>query len=338
MDAKKLYVVIPNWNGADRLRACLDSLSAQTQPHRVVVVDNGSHDQSVALIEREYPQTIIIRHKTNKGFAGGVNAGIRHALEHGAKYIALLNNDAAADKDWLKHLTGFLEKHDKAGIVTSKILEAGGQELDSTGDLYTTWGLPYPRGRGELDEGQYDKSTWVFAASGGASLYRARMLEGIGLFDEDFFAYYEDVDISFRAQLAGWQVGYEPKAKVLHQIGATSASIKGFATYHTLKNLPLLLWKNTPWPLMRIIWPRLVVLYSGIAVRALSRGLFAAFFKGIFMGTILWPKKLIERRKIQNNRVVSADYLRTMVTFDLPPNAVSLRAWRAKWWRLRGRI
>jgi GT2 family glycosyltransferase len=250
----------------------------------------------------------------------------------------LLNNDAVADKAWLKHLARFLDDQSEVGIVTSKILEAGGKELDSTGDIYTTWGLPYPRGRGEEDKKQYDKQTWVFAASGGASLYRVKLFQEVGLFDEDFFAYFEDVDISFRAQLAGWKVGYEPRATVLHQINATSAPIRGFATYHTLKNLPLLFWKNVPLRLMPAIWPRLIILYSGIAVRALSRGLFTAFFKGIIMGIILWPKKLVERRKIQASRKVSVEYLKSMITYDLPPNAQSLRKLRAKWWRQRGKL
>lgn len=326
MDAKKLYVVVPNWNGAGRMRACLDSLNAQSQKHVAVVVDNGSVDESVNLIEKEYPEVILIKHDKNRGFAGGVNSGIRQAMDNGAGFVALLNNDAVADKDWLKRLAAFLTDHPEAGIVTSKILESDGKMLDSTGDIYTSWGLPYPRGRDETDNKQYDKDIWIFAASGGASLYRVKMLEQIGLFDEDFFAYYEDVDISFRAQLAGWKVGYEPAAIVLHQISATSSQIKGFATYHTLKNLPLLLWKNVPWKLMPTVWPRLVLINAGIAARALARGYFAAFFKGIFMGTVLWPKKLVERNKIQRSRKVSTDYIKGMMTYNLPPNA---RTWRS---------
>jgi GT2 family glycosyltransferase len=225
----------------------------------------------------------------------------------------------------------FLEEHPQAGIVTSKILEAGGEELDSTGDIYTTWGLPYPRGRGEIDKKQYDDQTWVFAASGGASLYRVDMLKQIGLFDQDFFAYYEDIDISYRAQLHGWKVGYEPKAKVFHQIGATSSKIKGFATYHTLKNLPMLLWKNVPWALMPKILPRFILLHFSITISALSRGQIASVFKGVSMSIILWPKKLVQRYKIQRNRKVSVDYINSIIIHDLPPNAYKLRRLRGMW-------
>jgi GT2 family glycosyltransferase len=332
---KKVYVVIPNWNGADRLKLCVDSLKTQTQAHQIVVVDNGSVDDSVDTVESEYPQVHLILHKKNKGFSGGVNPGIKYSIEQGGEYVALLNNDAVADKDWLKNLTDFLDKHPDAGIATSKICDDKKTHLDSTGDLYTVWGLPFPRGRGEPYSDKYDKDTWVFGASGGASLYRIKMLTEIGLFDEDFFAYYEDVDISFRAQLAGWKVAYVPSAEVYHEISATSSQIKGFATYHTLKNLPLLIWKNVPWRLMPKIWPRLVLAYLLIAGRALSRGQFGPFFKGIIMGIILWPKKMFERYKIQRTRKVPIAYIDSIITHDLPPNATKLRAIREKWWKLR---
>jgi GT2 family glycosyltransferase len=332
---KKVYVVIPNWNGADRLRRCLDSLKTQTLDHQVIVVDNGSVDDSVAMVEKEFSEVHLILHKKNKGFSGGVNPGINYSIEQGGEYVALLNNDAVADKDWLKNLAGFLKDNPETGIATSKICDDKKTHLDSTGDLYTVWGLPFPRGRGEPYSDKYDKDTLVFGASGGASLYRIKMLKEIGLFDEDFFAYYEDVDISFRAQLAGWKIAYVPSAEVYHQISATSSQIKGFATYHTLKNLPLLLWKNVPWRLMPKVLPRLILAYLFIAGRALSRGQFGPFFKGIIMGIILWPKKLIERYKIQRTRKVPIAYIDSIITHDLPPNAAKLRAVRGKWWKLR---
>jgi GT2 family glycosyltransferase len=337
MDAKKLYVVIPNWNGAERIRPCLDSLKSQSQNHQVVVVDNGSVDDSVRIIESEYPDVILVRHAKNKGFAGGVNAGIRYAMERDAKYVALLNNDAVAEKLWLKRLEEFLEAHPKAGIVTSKICDANKTHLDSTGDIYTIWGLPFPRGRGENYSNKYDEDAWIFGASGGASLYRVKMLRQIGLFDEDFFAYYEDVDISFRAQLAGWKVGFASEAIVYHEISATSSAIKGFATYQTLKNLPQLMWKNVPPGLLIKVLPRFVLLYLSIAVSALSRGQVLPVAKGVGMSLLLWPKKLWQRYKTQQRRVVPVDYIDSIIIHDLPPNAHKLRRLRSKWWKVRGR-
>jgi len=142
---------------------------------------------NLCLSWKNYPQIELIKHNDNKGFAGGVNAGIQLAMDSGCRYVALLNNDAIVDKEWLKSLRDALDATPDVGIVTSKILSQDGKSLDSTGDYYTTWGLPYPRGRGETDINKYDDRTDVFAASGGASLYRGSMLEEIGLFDEDFF-------------------------------------------------------------------------------------------------------------------------------------------------------
>jgi GT2 family glycosyltransferase len=271
------------------------------------------------------------------GFTGGVNAGIRKAIELGAQYVALFNNDAVADEDWLKHLVTFLDKHEEAGIATSKICDAHKTHLDSTGDIYTIWGLPFPRGRGEEFSGKYDEDTWVFGASGGASLYRIKMLEEIGLFDDDFFAYYEDVDLSFRAQLAGWKVGYVPAAMAYHEIGATSGKLKGFTTYQTMKNLPMLLWRNVPFRLLPVMVPRFYIAYNAFYISAVQRGQLWPALKGELAFVAKIPKKLAQRRKIQKNRKVSVEYINSMLVHDLPPNARRLRNLRVKWWRLRGK-
>jgi GT2 family glycosyltransferase len=334
MSTIKIAVVVPNWNGKNSISDCLDSLKSQTEHIKIIVVDNDSTDGSAALIEEDYPEITLIKHRRNKGFTGGVNAGIRYAMKLGVKYVALLNNDATVHKDWARHLVEFMDKSPKAGIAASKIVDREGKQLDSTGDLYTIWGLPYPRGRGEPVSDTYDEKRWVFGASGGASIYRARMLEQVGLFDNDFFAYYEDIDLSFHAQLAGWKVAYVPEAVAYHQIGASSSKIYGFTTYHTLKNLPLVLWKNVPWALMPKIWPRLFMAWSGIAVRALARGHYKPFFKAVIVGKLLWPKKLAQRHKIQKNRKVSVGYIDSIITHDLPPNARKLRALRRRWWKL----
>jgi GT2 family glycosyltransferase len=329
-------VVVPNWNGADHLDACLDSLLAQTIPVRVIVVDNGSVDGSLKLLEK-YSDIEVILHDENKGFAGGVNPGFRRAIEDGLKYVATLNNDAVADKDWLKQLVATLDKSPKAGIVTSKILTGNGKQLDSTGDFLTVWGLPYPRGRGESDVDKYDAQTEVFGASGGASLYRVKMLAEVRLFDEDFFAYYEDVDLSFRAQLAGWKVRYVPQATVRHQIGVTSGKLKGFTTYQTMKNQPLVLYKNLPGHYWWTIGWRFTLAHTLFFLRAITRGHGWAALKGDWKGTGLIFKKHFERKRIQQSRKVSDEYIWALIVKDLPPNAGALRKVRAVWWKLRGK-
>ena len=329
-----VYCVVPNWNGAETLGACLDSLLSQTLRPRIIVVENGSTDGSVELLGK-YPSVEIIVLGRNHGFAGGVNAGIKRALDEKADFVALFNNDAKADKDWLKNLVGVAEKNLKLGIVTSKILNDTGEYIDSTGDIYTTWGLPYPRGRREAATDKYDKETKIFGASGGASLYRMKMLEEIGLFDENFFAYYEDVDLSFRAQLAGWKVAYVSKAIVYHKIGASSSKVSGFTTYHTMKNLPWLFWKNVPRKLIWRMIPRFKFAYFSFYASAVARGQGWPATKGFGRMLFLMPYKFIQRRKIQSRSKVSAGYINSVLTHDLPPNAYKLRSLRSLWWKLR---
>jgi GT2 family glycosyltransferase len=332
----KPVVVVPNWNGAHDLQSCLDSLQAQTLAPHIIVVDNGSTDASLSILE-QFTNIEVIKHAKNRGYAGGVNPGFQHAIELKATYVAPFNNDAIADKDWLKHLVDYLDQHENYGIAACKLLTGDGKKLDSTGDYYTNWGLPYPRGRGESDIDKYDTQTDIFAASGGASLYRIAMLEQIGLFDEDFFAYYEDVDLSFRAQLAGWKVAYVPAARAYHQIGATSGKVKGFTTYQTMKNLPLLLHKNMPKKyIFRVGW-RFTLAHTLFAGRAFSRGVIWPTIKGDAVGTWLLFTGFKKRRQIQKSKTVSDEYIWGMVVHDLPPNAHALRRLRAKWWRIGGK-
>ena len=328
-------VVVPNWNGRAELAACLDSLQKQSLKPRVIVVDNGSSDGSVELIEKDYPRVELIKHSQNKGYAGGVNPGFKRAIELKAKYVAAFNNDAVADGDWLKNLVEYLDGHDEAGIATCKLLTEDGKRLDSTGDYYTVWGLPYPRGRGETDLDKYDDQTDVFGASGGASLYRVKLLEQIGLLDEDFFAYYEDVDLSFRAQLAGWKVAYVPAAVAYHKIGATSGQLKGFTTYQTMKNLQLLWYKNVPRRYRFKTGWRFTLASCLFLLRAVTRRQGWAALKGDLKGSYLILKKRGERRRIQSSQTVSDEYIWNLFVHDLPPNARALRRLRAAWWRPR---
>jgi GT2 family glycosyltransferase len=325
----KVFVVIPNWNGADMISECLTSLEKQSLRHSVVLVDNGSIDDSVEIVAKKHSSVKIIKLPENTGFTGGVNTGIEYALKHGAEAVALLNNDAVAESKWLENLTKTLKKSKTCGIVTSKFLSFDGKKIDSTGDIYTSWGLPYPRGRDELDSLKFGETEEIFGASGGASLYRAEMLKEIGLFDQKYFAYLEDVDLSWRAQLAGWKVLYEPKAIAYHKIGATSGRIKGFSTYHYMKNLPMLFWKNVPTKFIPVIFPRLLFAYWTIVVKQLLTGNRWATIKGQAAWLKNIPHTFRERSGIQKSKKVSDEYIWSILTHDLPPNAANLR-------RLRG--
>ena len=332
-----IFTLIPNLNGEDTIEKCVNSLLSQTVKNKIIVIENGSTDNSLTILKKNYPDIEIIENSKNLGFAGGVNQGIKKAVELGAEYIALFNNDAVADKKWLEELINVIKESPKVGIIAPKILSADKKHLDSTGDQYTNWGLPYPRGRKEEISGQYNSPERVFSASGGASLYRVSMLKEIGLFDEGFFAYYEDVDISFRAQLAGWKVAYEPSSIVYHEIGATSSKIPGFTTYQTIKNLPWLFWKNVPRKYLFTVGIRFYIAYFSFIFSAISRGQIVPVLKGFFVSLVLMPKKLFERHKIQSKMKVSPEYIWSIMTHDLPPNATKLRKLRLSYSKLLGR-
>jgi GT2 family glycosyltransferase len=315
----KVCIVIPNWNGADIIADCLRSLEAQTHSADIFVVDNGSVDDSVKLIEKKFPKVRLIKLPKNTGFDGGVNAGIRPALQEGYDAIAIFNNDAVADKQWLKHLVKALEADKKRGIVSCKQLYTDGKHIDSTGDFYSVWGMPFPRGRNQADSGQYDEPEELFSAPAAATLYRAKLFREIGMFDEKFFAYFEDVDISFRAQLAGWKIWYQPEAVVYHQVNATSSKLGSFSRYHSTKNFFMVYVKNMPGRLFWKYLPLFLVQAGGMCVFSFIRGGVGAYLKGV--ATAVWyaPRVLFDRFRIQRRRKVSISYIDSVLYHQRPP-------------------
>jgi GT2 family glycosyltransferase len=328
-------IVVPNWNGADRLGPCIRSLAAQTYPGvEIVVVDNGSADDSIevlaALAGEIAPRPLtVLRNDVNLGFAGGVNRGIRHALESGATAVALFNNDAVADPGWLDALAAVLDGDPDVAIATGRLLMADGRSIDSTGDFYSTWGLAFPRDRDRSAE-VVRESGEVFAASGGASLYRASLFADIGLFDEEFFAYFEDVDLSFRARLAGHRIAYRADAVAYHDQGATSRTVGGFATTQFFRNLPMLLAKNVPARLLLSILPRFVLVYALMVLYQFRRGQAVPALRGMVQSVGLVVRAIPRRRAIQRARRVSASSIRRQLWPGLPPGMRVLRG------RLRG--
>ncbi|HET8590429.1 MAG TPA: glycosyltransferase family 2 protein [Nakamurella sp.] len=328
-------VVVPNWNGADRLADSVRSLARQTYPDlSIVVVDNGSTDDSVQVLDRLRREIgrplVVLRNATNLGFAGGVNTGIRHALAAGFEFVALFNNDAVAESDWLEHLAAALAEHPDAGIATSRLLMADGKTVDSTGDFLSVWGIAFPRDRDQPAE-PVRPSGYVFSASGGASLYRATLFDRIGLFDEAYFAYFEDVDLSFRAQLAGLRVFYRSDAVTYHDQGSTSGRIPGFAVEQMFKNLPMLLVKNLPLRLWPSVVPRFLLIYPLLLANAVRRGQWRPALRGFAAGVRLsLGHSIVERLRIQRGRTVDAGYLRELIWPDLPPGMVIARAARER--------
>jgi GT2 family glycosyltransferase len=326
-----VLIVVLNWNGIDDTEKCLDSLLRQTyNDFKILVVDNGSIDDSLEKlrkIEKKNENISLAVNKTNKGFAGGVNTGIRYAIKRDFDAVALFNNDAVADENWLSELVKGLGHKDTA-IATGLLLHADGKTIDSTGDYYSTWGMPFPRNRGDKTE-EAPESQYVFSASGGASLYRTSLFKEIGLFDENFFAYYEDVDISFRTQLTGQKIYYTNKAVAYHKQGATSQKIPGFTVYQTFKNLPLLFIKDVPAGLLIPIGIRFFLLYVLIFGNAIKNGSGAAALRG-WLASIgyFWTSSLWRRFGIQSHKKVSTAYIDSAILHDLSPDQTGMRRFR----------
>ncbi|MBF0560208.1 MAG: glycosyltransferase family 2 protein, partial [Nitrospirae bacterium] len=199
-----ISVIIVNLNGEKYLRDCLESLASQTfRDFEVIMVDNGSTDNSLDLVRKDFPWVRVTGLAHNTGFAKGNNTGFAVAS---CKYMVTLNNDTIADSNWLQALFGAAEADPSVGMVASKIfLGREGSELDSAGMLIYPDGMSRQRGRGETDCGQFDDIREVLFPSACAALYRSEMLKNIGWFDEHFFSYCEDADLGLRARLAGWK-------------------------------------------------------------------------------------------------------------------------------------
>jgi GT2 family glycosyltransferase len=252
---KSVGVIIANWNGRQFLDTCLASLSAQTYPHvKIFIVDNGSTDDSISFLERNYPHITLIKNDSNLGFARANNIGIEAALQDDSiAYVALLNNDTEVDARWLQELVISMEHKDAIGVVASKITNYTHRTvIDSAGDFISSQSLQIRnRGNGEVDVGQYQESEEVFAASAAASLVRRKTLEDINIcneyFDNDFGNYVEDVDLCVRARLMGWLCWYAPEARAYHIGSATSTKLSSSWKYRlTLRNRVLMAIKDFP--------------------------------------------------------------------------------------------
>ncbi|KPL16615.1 MAG: hypothetical protein AMJ93_15615 [Anaerolineae bacterium SM23_84] len=313
MAPETFSVIIPNWNGVKFLPACLNSLRAQTYRHfEVLVVDNASSDESVSLIQRDYPEVRLIALTENRGFTGAVNAGIAQAK---GSLVALLNQDAEADPRWLEEMAYAANAHPEAGAIACKIMLFDQRDrFHSAGDNYRLDGIPINRGVWQKDEGQYDDKTEVFAACGGAAAYRRRVLDEVGWFDESFFMYCDDIDLAWRQQLAGWHTVFAPRAIVFHYLSASGGGVT--ASYYTGRNTIYVIVKNVPGPLLRKYWPAMLAAQLRISKDALRawRGAAArSRLRGQVAGLLTWPRMLGKRRAIQRSRRVPIPYLENLL-------------------------
>lgn len=309
---KKVDIIIVNWNGLHHLEICLPSVKAQTlKPGRVIVVDNGSTDGSQEWIKEYHPWIDLISLEENKGFTGANIAGFEASS---GDYIVLLNNDTKPVPDWLEMLVAAADYHPEAGIIASVMLRWNSPIIDTAGDSCTWAGTGFKATTGlNLDEA---KDGYVFGACAGAALYKRKMLEEIGFLDPDYFLNQEDIDLSFRAQLAGWKVWLAAKALVYHRVAASKkGKVTPLVIFHGAKNNEATFWKNMPAGLIvRALPHRLVQSFSAFLKIGIKQRMWRPFLKGKWHAVLHFPGTLKKRRKVQKLKKVSDKYIRSMLT------------------------
>jgi GT2 family glycosyltransferase len=314
----RVSIVVPTRNGRSLLEEALDGLRRQTfRDFETIVVDNASSDGSAEFVRARYPGVVVVQLAENRGFAAAVNAGIRVA---GGDAIALLNNDAIGEPDWLDALCACLGRHPQAAAATSKLLTYRDRtEIDGAGDILTTFLRAYSRGRGHRDLGQFELETEVFGASGAASLWRRSALHEIGPLDEDLFAYYEDVDLSFRARLLGYQIWYAPKAVVVHRGGATAVADRAsFVHYHAVLNRWSVLIKNVPTSVLLACGPRATFAELLSLARATREGHLRLMGRAYLHVLRALPRWIEIRRTRQRGRRVGGGVIQGALTPGYP--------------------
>ena len=313
-------VVIVNWNGLRFLKGCLRTLSLQSySDFETIVVDNGSKDGSVSFIRASYPQIKIIENSDNKGFAAANNQGIAVAS---GRYVALLNNDTEVAREWLHSLAASAESSPSdVGMWAPKILSLDDRTtIDSVGGLLiSTCCIAKGRGRGERDRGQYDGVRDVFIPSACAAMYRREMIDGVGGFDEEFFAYCEDTDLGMRAMLMGWKTRSVPEAVVYHHYSGTAGRYSPMKAFLVERNHIWVAVKNMPLPMVLSFplftaWRYLLQSYGVIA----QKGAGGRYVQGHSRSSLLqllgkaWldaakglPGIVKKRARVQGSRVAS---------------------------------
>lgn len=314
--SRSIAVIIPSWNGAHLLPSCLDAVARQTRcPEQVIVVDDGSTDDTVALLRRDYPWVLPLVLAENGGFARAVNAGIRAAR---GDIAVLLNNDAEPEPDWLAALCAPLlaDLDGTLASCASKILLADRPDmLHSAGDGYGRNGVPNNRGVWTSDDGRYDRQEWVFGACAAAAAYCRDVVLAAGGFDEWLGMYCEDVDLAWRLQLRGYRCLYVPQARVRHRLSATGGG--PLASYFCGRNFLLVAALNLPGPFLRRYWWRLLAAQLRIAAEALWHGrepAARARLRGQWAGIRALPAAWRRRRRRQAERRASLAALEALLT------------------------
>lgn len=316
-------IIIVNWNGKDFLVGCLDGLKKQTyRDFSIILVDNGSNDGSLDLVQKKYPEVKPIALSENLGFAIANNIAIESVQ---TKFVALLNPDTVPESEWLENLLNALEKYPEAGMAASKMLLYDHPDMiDRAGDVYTTAGTALLCGRGQSAD-NYISQKLVFGACAGAALYRKRMFDDIGLFDENFFLLYEDVDLSFRAQLRGYKCIYVPDAVVYHKASSSIGNDTPISVYYSHRNLEWVYIHNMPASLIKRTFASHIIYDIASFFFFTTRGRAAEFVKAKWHALKGLNRALKKRRCVQNNKKVTDKYIWNLLEGEQFINRITRR-------------
>ena len=302
-----MHVIIVNWNGRQLLSDCLKALRGQLyRQFYVTVVDNGSSDGSRAMVKKDFPEVNLIDLDHNSGFAVANNIALKEVR---CTYAALLNNDTIAHPAWLQTLVSALDRHPQAGMAATKMCFIDDpQVIDRAGDGYTRAGTAQLRGR-NAPASAYQDLEWIFGACAGAALYRTSMLRDIGLFDEDFFLLYEDVDLSFRAQLKGYRCLFVPDAIVYHHASRSIGRDTETAVYYSHRNLEWVYLKNVPKQLLLASLPAHFIYILASFAFFLLNGRGTVYLRAKRDAWHGRKRVFAQRRQIQRQARVTAAYI-----------------------------
>jgi GT2 family glycosyltransferase len=323
-------VVVMNWNGKHFLDTCLCALRSQRfRDFETILVDNGSNDGSVDFVRQTFPEIRVIALEQNVGFAAGNIAGYKVAT---GDWIVLLNNDTQADVGWLEALRDAIQNFPAAGTFACKMLFFDERtKIDNCGFDLAAAGMTADLGRGEEDRAEWFLPRSIFGGCGGAVAYRRRMLETIGFFDPDYFMTFEDLDLSFRAQLRGYECMFVPGAVVYHRYRGTMTKFPSRQVYFSQRNIEFAYLKNMPLGLILRYLPHRVLYEIGAAIYFMRLGVGKAFFKAKLDAMRALPKLLEKRREIQEGRTVTNKQLQSM----LRANCLGSK-WKKFWSAWRG--
>jgi GT2 family glycosyltransferase len=308
----EMSIIVVNWNGKRFLEDCLGSLRRQTfQDFEAILVDNGSSDGSAEYIRSYFPEVKLVALEENRGFTGGNIAG--YELAKGS-IIVLLNNDTEADPAWLEEIHKASTLCENAGSFASKMMYFDARNrIENCGFDMSTFGATLELGRDQLDGPEWKTPRQVFGACGGAVAYRRSMLDRIGFLDPEFFMVYEDVDLSFRAQLHGYPCIYIPTAIVFHRYRASLGSGSARQVFYSQRNIEFVYFKNMPFSLILRSLPQRLIYELGAAIHCIGQGNAGPFVRSKLSAikhlSSMWRK----RWRIQQSKKMDPSQLRSLM-------------------------